>query len=115
MTADGERAFAGDTWQVMVASSGASARECASRAPTRVTAHSTWWCSRQDPRTDLIRRGWWMRQGRIATQPGAVHARAAALDVEVPDGTPFNVDGEVELGPTRFSVRALFAWLRPSA
>ena len=56
-----------------------------------------------------------MRQGRIATQPGAVHARAAALDVEVPDGTPFNVDGEVlELGPTRFSVRgAAFRLVAP--
>ena len=103
--AEGERAFEGRTWQVMIASSGAfgpgvrvEGTDTGDGALDAVVLEA-------GPRTELIRRGWWMKQGRIATQPGAVYARAPVLDVDVPEGTRFNVDGEVlALGPTRFTV-----------
>jgi diacylglycerol kinase family enzyme len=108
--ARGERAFAGETWQVMVASSGAFGAGVRVEGTDTADGALDVVVLEAGPRTELIRRGWWMRQGRIATQPGAVYARAPVLDVQVPDGTAFNVDGEVlELGPTRFTVeRAAF-------
>jgi diacylglycerol kinase family enzyme len=103
--AAGERAFAGDTWQVMVASSGAFGPGVRVEGTDTADGALDAVVLRAGPRTDLIRRGWWMRQGRIATQPGAVYARAPVLEVDVPEATAFNVDGEVlELGPTRFTV-----------
>lgn len=105
LRADGERAFAGRTWQVMVASSGAFGPGVRVEGTDTGDGALDAVVLQAGPRADLIRRGWWMKQGRIATQPGAVYARAPVLDVDVPEGTRFNVDGEVlRLGPTRFTV-----------
>lgn len=105
VTADGETTFDGRTWQVMVASSGAFG------PGTQIEVADT-----QDGtldlvvvparrRSELVRRGWWAMRGRIASQPGAISARAYSFDVEVPEGTRFNIDGEVvALGPTRFTI-----------
>lgn len=105
VSANGERAFTGETWQVMVASSGAFGPGVRVEVADAGDGALDVVVLEAGPRTDLIRRGWWMRQGRIATQPGAVYARAPVVHIAVPEGTPFNVDGEVlRLGPTRFSV-----------
>jgi diacylglycerol kinase (ATP) len=103
--ANGRRAFAGRTWQVMVASSGAFGAGVRVEGTDTADGALDVVVLEAGPRTELIRRGWWMRQGRIATQPGAISARAPVLEIDVPDGTPFNVDGEVlRLGATRFTV-----------
>lgn len=115
VTANGRRAFEGDTWQVMVASSGAFGAGAQVEGTDTTDGALDAVVLEAGPRADLIRRGWWMRQGRIATQPGAAYARAPVIDIDVPDGTRFNVDGEVvALGPTRFTVeRAAFRLVLP--
>lgn len=107
VTARGRREFAGRAWQVMVAITGAFGAGFRVEDTDSADGALDLVVLRAGPRADLMRRGWWIRRGRIATQPGAVQARAPAFDVEVAEGTRYNVDGEVlELGPTRFSVEA---------
>lgn len=54
-------------------------------------------------RAALARRAWGLRSGRIARQPGVTHARGARIEVTVPPGTRWNVDGEVcTLEPASF-------------
>jgi diacylglycerol kinase family enzyme len=53
-----------------------------------------------------------MRRGTVAQLAGVAHARGRAVELDVPGGTAFNVDGEVvRAGPrVRFDVaRAAFA------
>ena len=58
------------------------------------------------PRVKLVRRAWGMRSGDLTAQPGVRHARGTVIELEVPPGTPFNVDGEVcRVAPARFSAR----------
>lgn len=113
--AGGRRAFAGTAWQVMVAASGAFGAGVNVEGTDTGDGALDAVVLRSGPRAELIRRGWWMRQGRIATQPGAVHARASVIEVDVPPRSRFNVDGEVlELGATRFTVkRAAFRLVVP--
>jgi diacylglycerol kinase family enzyme len=43
----------------------------------------------------------------VADHPRAFEARCTTAEVRVPDGTPFNVDGEVvEVGSARFTAQA---------
>lgn len=54
-------------------------------------------------RAALVRRAWGLRRGRVARQPGVAHARGARIEVTVPSGTRWNVDGEVcTLHPASF-------------
>jgi diacylglycerol kinase family enzyme len=53
------------------------------------------------PRVALVRRAWGMRTGRLEDQQGVVHVRGDRLDLEVPPGTAFNVDGELWEPPDR--------------
>jgi len=46
-------------------------------------------------RLRLLRHGYGLRTGGVEEQPGVVAARAAGIEVEVPAGTDFNVDGEL--------------------
>lgn len=117
VTADGEMAFDGRTWQVMVASSGAfgPGAQIEVADPEDGTLDLVVMPARR--RIELLRRGWWVMRGRIASQPGAVSARAYGFDVEVPERTRFNIDGEVvALGPTRFTIEpAAFRLVVPGA
>jgi len=107
ITADGRHEFAGRTWQVMVAITGAFGSGIRVEGTDTSDGALDLVVFEAGPRTELMRRGWWTRRGRLATQPGAVRARACSFDVDVAPGTRFNVDGEiVELGPTCFTVKA---------
>jgi diacylglycerol kinase family enzyme len=49
-----------------------------------------------------------MRRGTLAEQDDVIHVRGDEIAVDVPAGTPFNVDGEVVQpgGQVTFSARA---------
>lgn len=103
--AAGRDVFSGRVWQVMVASSGAFGPGVRVEGTDPGDGALDFVAVPAGPRFDLLRRGWWIMRGRIASQPGAVYARADEFEVDVPDGTEFNIDGEVvALGPARFSI-----------
>ena len=96
--------FAGEAWQATVASRAfGGGAEVA--GPILRTACSTWSCWRRDPavaRAARVRAA----RGTLERQDGVISHRGTAVDLEVPPGTPFNVDGEiVESGPTWFTVK----------
>jgi len=104
--ADGAQVFAGAAWQVIVAGTGAfgggSELEEADPSDRLVDVAVL----ETGPRLALVRRAWGMRRGGLAEQPGVHHARARIVDLEVPPGTAFNVDGEVcTVAPARFCAR----------
>jgi diacylglycerol kinase family enzyme len=105
-SADGEAVFDGDAWQVIVAGTGAfgggSQLDVADPSDRRVDVVVL----EAGPRVALIRRALGMRRGGLAGQPGVHHARAATVELELPPGTAFNVDGEVcAVAPARFHAR----------
>jgi diacylglycerol kinase (ATP) len=96
--ADGETVFGGDCWQTIVAVSGAfgggSGVEEADPGDgvldvVAVPAGS---------RLGLARRAWGLRTQTIAQQRGVEHARGRTIEVDVPDGSELNVDGEIRRG-----------------
>lgn len=102
---DGRQEFAGESWQVMIAATGAFGAGVVIEGTDPADGLLDLVVFEPERRRRLLLRGWWISQGRVASQPGAVRARASSFEVDVPAGTRFNVDGEVlELGPTRFSV-----------
>ena len=46
-------------------------------------------------RLGLARRAWGLRRGTIVEQRDVCHARGSVVEVGLPAGTEFNVDGEV--------------------
>jgi YegS/Rv2252/BmrU family lipid kinase len=106
VTADGAGVFAGAAWQVIVAGTGAfgggSELEDADPSDRLVDVAAL----EAGPRLALVRRAWGMRAGNLTAQPGVHHARGRTIELELPPGTPFNVDGEVcDVAPARFSAR----------
>jgi diacylglycerol kinase (ATP) len=106
VTVDDGQVFAGEAWQVIVAGTGAfgggSELEEADPADRLVDVAVL----EAGPRLALVRRAFGMRNGSLVDQPGVHHARGRTVELELPQGTPFNVDGEVcEVSPTRFCAR----------
>jgi diacylglycerol kinase (ATP) len=106
VTVDGAQLFVGEAWQVIVAGTGAfgggSELEDADPADRLVDVAVL----EAGPRPALVRRAFGMRSGSLVDQPGVHHARGRTVELELPAGTPFNVDGEVcEVAPTRFCAR----------
>ncbi|HEX2103500.1 MAG TPA: diacylglycerol kinase family protein [Solirubrobacteraceae bacterium] len=106
VTVDGAQVFAGEAWQVIVAGTGAfgggSELEEADPADRLVDVAVL----EAGPRVALVRRAFGMRNGSLVEQPGVHHARGRTVELGLPRGTPFNVDGEVcEVSPTRFCAR----------
>jgi diacylglycerol kinase (ATP) len=93
--ADGAQVFSGAAWQVIVAGTGAfgggSEIEEADPADRLVDVA----VFEAGPRVALVRRAWGMRRGGLAGQSGVHYARGRTVELELPPGTPFNVDGEV--------------------
>ncbi len=100
-------AFVGDAWQVIVAASGAFGGGAEIDAADPEDGRLDLLVVPAGPRLALAVRALRMRRGDLADDPQVLHRRVADLVLEVPAGTPFNVDGElVEAGPeVRFSVR----------
>lgn len=104
---DGELFFEGGAWQLTVAGTGhfgAGSRLETAEADDGLldlaimTAGS---------RIRLVAHAYGLRAGRLTHRSDVRHARGEVIDLLVPAGTGFNVDGEVlELGPSRLSVEA---------
>jgi diacylglycerol kinase family enzyme len=103
---DGRELLAGEAWQVTVAASGAfgagAAVEEADPADGRLEVVAI----ESGPRLGLVALAYRLRSGAVTEHPRAFHSSCTTAEVEVPDGTSFNVDGElVSLGSAGFSVQ----------
>ncbi|GAB3442099.1 diacylglycerol/lipid kinase family protein [Actinophytocola sediminis] len=104
---DGDPVFTGDAWQVVVAVSGAfgggsnvgGTRTDDQRLDVAVVPAGS--------RLRLIGTGYHMRRGMLTQQENVPHHRGAVVEVELPDGPEFNVDGELmRCEPARFTLLA---------
>jgi YegS/Rv2252/BmrU family lipid kinase len=104
---DGGELLAGEAWQVTVAASGAfgggAALEEADPADGRLDVLAV----EAGPRLGLVGLAYRLRSGDVRNHPRAFQTRCTTAEVLVPDGTTFNVDGElVSIGPARFTAQA---------
>ena len=100
---DGRELLAGEAWQVTVAASGAFGAGASvpeadpSDGALEVVAIEA------GPRIGLIGLAYRLRRGTLTSHPRAYHAHGDVVEVQVPDETCFNVDGElVNEGEARF-------------
>jgi YegS/Rv2252/BmrU family lipid kinase len=102
---DGRSIFAGDAWQVTVActgSFGAGSSVDADPEDGRLDVVVI----EAGPRARLVAHAYGLRAGSVERQPDTRDCRCAEAEVEVAEGTLFNVDGEiVEAGPVRFAIK----------
>lgn len=92
--------FEGDAWQVIVACTGAFGGGAEIDAADPQDGRLDLLVVPAGPRLALAARAVRMRRGDLAAAPDVVHKRVGAITLEVPAGTPFNVDGElIEAGP----------------
>lgn len=97
---DGSEGFRGEAWQVILAATGAfgGGAEIDEADPGDGLLDVV--ILEQNSRLELPRRALAMRRGDLAGQDGVVHLRGSDVELGVPAGTPFNVDGElIEAGP----------------
>lgn len=91
---DGVERYSGEAWQVVVAATGAfgGGSEIGNTEPddglldVAVVPAGT--------RLGLVRRAWGMRRGTLTDQHDVGHHRGKEIEVELPAGSRFNVDGE---------------------
>lgn len=104
---DGIEVYADDAWQVVVGVTGAfgggsqlgETRPDDDQLDVAVVPAGA--------RIALIRLAYGMRRGRLAAQTDVPHHRGRVVEVDVPLGTPFNVDGELcRPDPARFELLA---------
>jgi diacylglycerol kinase (ATP) len=105
VTCDGRPAFDGRAWQVTVASTGrfggGSRLESADPRDGRLDVAVL----AAGPRLRLAAHAYGLRRGNLTAQRGVRHGRGVRVEVGVPRGTAFNVDGEViDHGPARFTI-----------
>ena len=99
--------FAGDAWQVTLAASGAFGAGSSIEEADPLDGELEVVAVARGPRPGLVALAYRLRSGRLTRHPRARHARCAAADVRVPEGTEYNVDGEVvQLGPAHFSAQS---------
>jgi diacylglycerol kinase (ATP) len=104
VSCDGDDVFAGRAWQLTVACTGAfgaGASVDANPADGKLDVVAI----EATSRLGLIRRAYGLRAARVESQRGVASGRGSEVFVDVPEGTPFNVDGEiVEAGTSRFAI-----------
>jgi len=104
---DGEEVFADDAWQVIVAVTGAFGGGSGIQESNPHDGVLDVVIIPAGTRPGLVRRAWGLRRHTIAEQRGVPHHRAQVVEVALPAGTEFNVDGEVrDHGMERITVRA---------
>ncbi|MEO8687446.1 MAG: diacylglycerol kinase family protein [Solirubrobacteraceae bacterium] len=93
--ADGGDVYAGEAWQAIVAVTGhfGGGAEIGVANPEDGVLDVT--VLPAGSRLTLARRAWGMRRGTIAEQRDVCHARGHVIEVDLPPGTEFNVDGEL--------------------
>jgi diacylglycerol kinase (ATP) len=104
---DGGELLAGEAWQVTVAASGAFGAGAAIEEADPADGNLEVVAIEAGPRLGLVGLAYRLRTGGVTDHPHAFHASCTTAEVLVPDGTTFNVDGElVTLGAARFTVQA---------
>jgi diacylglycerol kinase (ATP) len=93
-----QKVFSGRAWQVIVAVSGAFGAGSRSGATDPHDGELDVTVIPAGSRIGLARRAWGLRRGTIAEQRHVTHARAPAIELDLPAGTELNVDGEVVPG-----------------
>lgn len=100
---DGRELLAGEAWQVTVAVSGAFGAGVVLEGTDPSDGRLDVVGIEAGPRLGLIGLGYRLRSGGVADHPRAFRARCTTTEVRVPEGTRFNVDGElVTAGSARF-------------
>ena len=104
---DGEQRFAGDAWQVVIGVTGAFGGGSAIGGTRPDDRELDVAVVPRGPRRSLMRYAYGMRRGKLTSQRRVAHHRGKVIEVEVPPGEAFNVDGEVlEFRPARFTLLA---------
>lgn len=93
--ADGQRAWEGAAWQVIVGATGAFGGGAEIGGVSHGDGALDAAIVPAGSRLGLARTAVGMRLGRLTAQRVVPHVRASTIDVEAPAGTRFNVDGEV--------------------
>jgi diacylglycerol kinase family enzyme len=103
---DGRELLAGEAWQVTVAASGAFGAGTVLEGTDPSDGRLDVVGIEAGPRLGLIGLAYRLRSGGVADHPRAFQTRCTTAEVRVPDGTPFNVDGEVvPAGSARFTAQ----------
>ena len=103
---DGRELLAGEAWQVTVAASGAFGAGVVLEGTDPSDGRLDVVGIEAGPRLALIGVAYRLRSGGVADHPRAFQTRCTTAEVRVPDGTPFNVDGEVvNAGSARFTAQ----------
>ena len=104
---DGRELLAGEAWQVTVAVSGAFGAGVTLEGTDPTDGRLDVVGIESGPRLGLIGLAYHLRSGAVTDHPRAFETRCTTAEVRVPDGTRFNVDGEVvEAGSARFTAQA---------
>jgi len=100
---DGREVLAGEAWQVTVAASGAFGAGAAIEEADPSDGMLEVVAIEAGPRIGLVSLAYHLRRGTPTRHPRAYHVHCDEVEVQVPDGTRFNVDGElVPEGDARF-------------
>jgi YegS/Rv2252/BmrU family lipid kinase len=92
---DGRELLAGDAWQITVAASGAFGAGVTLAGADPTDGKLDVVAIEAGPRLGLIALAYRLRSGGVSDHPRAFQTRCTTAEVRVPEGTPFNVDGEV--------------------
>jgi diacylglycerol kinase (ATP) len=104
---DGRELLAGDAWQITVAASGAFGAGAAVEEADPADGRLEVLAIEAGPRIGLMGLAYRLRRGGVTDHPRAFHASCLTAEVLVPDGTSFNIDGEVlTAGAARFTAHA---------
>lgn len=102
---DGTTHFAGDVWQVVVAATGAFGGGSAIGGTRHDDGELDVAIVPAGRRLGLVGRAYGMRRRRLTAQRGVGHVRGRAVEIDLPPGIAFNVDGDLrENHPARFSL-----------
>jgi diacylglycerol kinase family enzyme len=93
--ADGEEAFSGAAWQVIVGATGAFGGGSEIGGVDHGDGQLDAAIVPAGSRVGLVRRAVGMRLGRLSAQRDVIDLRARRIEVDVPEKTHFNIDGEV--------------------
>ncbi len=93
--ADGEQVFDGEAWQAIVAVTGAFGGGSGIEEADTDDGELDVVVLPAGSRAGLVRRAWGLRTHSISEQRGVTHERGRVVEVTLPEGTEFNVDGEV--------------------
>ena len=106
----GRELLAGEAWQVTVAAAGAFGAGATVPEADPADGALEVIAIEAGPRLGLVGLAYRLRSGTLTSHPRAYHARCENAEVQVPDRTQFNVDGElVTAGAARFrAVKAAF-------